>query len=210
MRINIHALLGFTLLLLAVNMLLLDVMVFSTSRFTKDEISTQSRDIESEGDTRVCSTSCKALIDQAIGEKNQVITPGTLPPAVVTAVIQQPINREFYIPLGIGTTKNADYEEITGAEAYINRDSYPGITKVTFEVFLRNPTGNGRVYAKLYNVTDKHDVWYSEVFIEGNGVTRKEMNITLEPGNKLYRVMLKSTLRYDAYVDAARIKIVTQ
>ena len=60
-----------------------------------------------------------------------------------------------------------DYEDILSAEAYIDTGNYSSIKQAVVELFLRNPTGNGRIYAKLYNVTDKHDVWFSEVFTEG-------------------------------------------
>ena len=99
---------------------------------------------------------------------------------------------------------------LDGAQVYIDTALYDSIKRVTFEVFLRNPTGNGRTYAKLFNATDKHDVWFSEVYFEGGGLVRKEATITLEPGNKLYQVYLKSSLAYDVYVDNARIHIITQ
>lgn len=195
MRVNIHAILGFVLLLIAVNILLLDIMVFSSRSQPEEPVKTEA-----------CSSSCQQLIMESINN----ITPLPSPTNESKPLAPQLSTREFYIPLGTGSTRNDAYEDLTAAESYIDTNNYSNIKQATFEVYLRNPTGNGRVYAKLFNASDKHDVWFSEVFIEGTGVTRKEVPIILESGKKLYRVMLKSTLRYDAYVDAARIKIITQ
>jgi len=74
---------------------------------------------------------------------------------------------------------------------------------------MRIPTANGRVYAKLYNVTDKHDVWYSEVWVEGSTSYRAETtSINLSSGRKLYRVMMKSQMSNEVVLDLARLKIV--
>lgn len=206
-RTNIHALFGFILLLVAVNILLLDVMVFSQTQ-TREPVSivADTTPIPTKPG-EICSQACQTLITQAIEKRlrSQQDTSIAAPPTVNLST-----GKEFYIPLGVGSTRSTEYTELSGAEVYIDSLKYPNITQVTFEVFLRNPTGNGRTYAKLFNATDKHDVWFSEVYMEGSTVTRKEATISLDPGNKLYRVILKSTLGYDVYVDAARIKIVTK
>ncbi|MBI5449526.1 hypothetical protein HY948_04405 [Candidatus Gottesmanbacteria bacterium] len=199
MPINSNALIFIPVLFLfAVNLLFLDIVVFSQQKPQPPaQVTIESVPAPVEADT-VCSSSCITIID----EKLNAVQPRPASP-VSTA-------REFYVSLGSGTTKSSDYEDILSAEAYIDTGNYASIKQATIELFLRNPTGNGRIYAKLYNVTDKHDVWFSEVFIEGGGpVTKKEMPITLDRGNKLYRVMMKSTMKYDGWLDNARIKIIT-
>ena len=80
-----------------------------------------------------------------------------------------------------------------------------------FEAFLRIPTGNGRAYAKLYNVTDKHDVWFSEVMVEGGNTQRVESkNIGLDAGRKIYRVTMKTAMGYEAVLESARLKIILE
>lgn len=186
------------LFLFAVNLLFLDIVVFSQQKPQPPaQVVVESVPAPTQADTS-CSSSCIAKID----EKLKTVQPNS--------VVSVSPAREFYVTLGSGTTKSSDYEDILSAEAYIDTGNYASIKQASVELFLRNPTGNGRVYAKLYNVTDKHDVWFSEVFIEGGGpVTKKEMPITLDRGNKLYRVMMKSTMKYDGWLDNARIKIVT-
>ncbi len=205
-RSNIQIVVVFILFFIAVNMLFLDIVVFSNTR-PKESISVVTNTPLVVSETTSCPTACQTMmsgyIDAHLASESSTIV-------VPQQNIIKSQSKEFYIPLGVGTTRSNQYEELFGAEATIDSRNYGSIKQVTFEVFLRNPTGNGRVWAKLFNVTDKHDVWYSEVFMEGSSVTRKEAVINVEPGNKLYRVMLKSSLGYDAYVDAARIKIVTQ
>ena len=76
---------------------------------------------------------------------------------------------------------------------------------------MKIPNGNQRAYARLFNVTDKHPVWFSEVWLEG-GTPRLLVSepITLAEGRKLYRVQMKTTLKDLAILTQARVKITTQ
>lgn len=189
--------LTFIFLLIAVNLLWLDIMIFSGVK-NEQPVATEV--------VATCDANCRDEISADIISKLTTPSPVAAQSTVATT---QPA-KEYYIPLGSGTTRSNEYVALDGAEAYIDTSLYGSIKQATIEFFLRNPTGNGRTWAKLFNVTDKHDVWFSEVNFEGGGLVRKEAAITLEPGNKLYRVYLKSTLAYDVYVDNARVHIVTQ
>jgi hypothetical protein len=149
--------------------------------------------------------SCPAACLEAISEAKA-------PSAQVTPV-QQPVTagptvKESYIPLGSGSTTSKSYTGLSGVEGVIDLANYPNIKSIIFEASMRIPTANGRAYAKLYNVTDSHDVWNSEVYAEGSAGYRAESGeINLDSGRKLYRVMMKSTVGYEAILDSARIKI---
>ena len=194
------------LLLFAVNLLFLDIVVFSQPKpQAPSQVMVESVPNPTQADSS-CPSACTAKIDEEL-KKSRAGSISPIAPAVATVAQSA---KEFYVPLGTGTTKNSDYEDILSAEAYIDTGNYSSIKQAVVELFLRNPTGNGRIYAKLYNVTDKHDVWFSEVFTEGGGpVVKKEVTVTLDRGKKLYRVMMKSTMKYDAWLDNARIKIIT-
>lgn len=133
-------------------------------------------------------------------------TPTLRPSATATPRVPEPI-REVYIPLGTGTVLSSEWTGLPATDVTINTAHYPPIAQAYFEVFMHIPTGNGQMMAKLYNETDRHDVWFSEVAMTGSQIVRREVPVTLEPGNKRYRVMLKSTLRYDAVLDNARIRL---
>lgn len=187
------------LLLLTVNIVMLDLVVFSGRTPRPSEIAaTTIRVTTTPTPVEGCAPSCEAKID-------------ALARAIDTLPVSETAKKtsEYYILLGSGSTKSNAWQDIAGVEAMIDTGNYPAIKSVTFEVFLKIPTANGTVNAKLYNVTDKHDVWFSEVSSEGPTLTKKEATITLESGAKTYRVMGLSTLKYDANIENARLRIVT-
>ncbi len=198
------------LLLLTVNIVMLDLVVFFGRTGEPSEVAVTSVRV-TEAPTPsddACSPSCEAKID----ELNQRIDALSATASPQSSALISPISqaaKEYYISLGSGTTKSNAWQDISGAEVAIDTANYPAIKSVTFEVFLAIPTANGKVYAKLYNVTDKHDVWFSEVSSEGPTLTKKEASVTLESGAKTYRVMGLSTLKYDANIENARLRIVT-
>lgn len=117
--------------------------------------------------------------------------------------------KELFIPLGSGSTKETTWVDLGGIETYIDTAKYSKIKEANFEATLRIPTANGRAYARLYNINEKHPVWGSEVWEEGQtGKMIKSSNLSLDQGNKLYRVQMYSTLGYEAFLDNARIRIV--
>jgi len=107
-------------------------------------------------------------------------------------------------------TSSKEYEVIGGVETEIDTALYPSISEVVFETYMSIPTANGVAYAKLFNVTDKHDVWFSEQSMETNVTTRKSSKIKLDQGKKLYRLMMKSTMGYESKLTNARIRIITE
>ncbi len=115
--------------------------------------------------------------------------------------------REYIIPLGSGSSSAGDWNDIIGIEAYIDPSNYGVIRQMYFEASLSIPTGNGRIYARLRNVTDNIGLVESEIFHEGNGGLVSSGKIPVPAKTKLYRVQLKSTLEAAALIESARIKI---
>lgn len=191
------------LLLLTANVVMLDLMVFFGRTIRPSELAATTIRVTATPTPTpagTCSPSCEAEID-ALEQRLDTLTIGS--PSVANTA------KEYYITMGSGTTKSNSWQELAGVEAVVDTTNYPPIKSVTFEVYLKIPTANGKVYAKLYNVTDKHDVWFSEVSSEGPTLTKKEATITLEQGAKTYRVMGLSTLKYDANIENARLRIIT-
>lgn len=119
--------------------------------------------------------------------------------------------KEFSISFGSGSTRANDWEDITGLSTYIDSAKYGKIKTVVFEAAVFIPNGNQGVYVRLFNATDKHPVWFSEVYHEG-GAPKLLISqpITLDPGNKLYQVQMKTTLKDLANLNQARVKITTE
>ena len=101
--------------------------------------------------------------------------------------------KEFYIPLGTGAVISTDWTDVKGAAAYIDTKLYGKFKKVTFEASISVPSGTASV--RLFNATDKHPVWYSEMTLSNAGPELlTSSGITLDGGNKLYQVQMKSQL----------------
>lgn len=119
--------------------------------------------------------------------------------------------KEFFVPLGSGSTRAGDWEDITGLASYIDSTKYGKIKTVVFEAAVYIPDGDQGVYVRLYNATDKHPVWFSEVYHEGGSPKLlTSQPITLDSGNKLYQVQMKTTLKHLANLNQARVKITTE
>lgn len=126
-----------------------------------------------------------------------------------TQTIVQTAQKEIFIPIGSGSTKKSSYDDLAGLEVSIDSNKYANIESVVFEGSIWVQDGNGKVYAQLYNKTDGHPVWNSEISTSSaTGVLTTSSKITLSSGNKTYKVQAKTNLtEFAAHVDSARIKI---
>ena len=116
--------------------------------------------------------------------------------------------KETFVPLGGGETSENDWIDIAGVSAYVDTSQYPTITSARFEGSIIIPTGQGMAYIRLFNSTDKHPVWFSEVSTESSTPFLFQSDpIRLDEGNKLYTVQMKNTLKVRSVVENARIRI---
>lgn len=179
---------------IAINLIVLDLVVISN--YSKNKVMVSQVDSK----TAISVTPIKEITPTQI--------PSLTPIPIESDTYSKSATREIYIPIGSGTTKNSTWDGLEGVEINIDTAKYGNIKESYFQVALRIPTANGEVFAKLYNETDKHDVWFSEMSSEGSTAVLKEAKISLDNGAKLYRVYLKSTLEAEAVVDLSRIKII--
>lgn len=196
------------LLLLLINAFILDLKLLERKKESPlkplTDISIPREESTQKGD-EICPLACRELLT-SLAPKPTTITQAT-PSATPTLLTVS--TREMYIPLGSSSTKATNWTDATGAEAYIDTNNFGVVKSAIFEASLRIPTANGKVSARLYNVTDQHPVWFSEVStISSTGVLLNSNPITLDQGNRLYRVQLKTDLGYDSYLDFARIKLI--
>ena len=163
-----------------------------------------------------CPTNCTDQINQ-LKKVVTAITPGVI--REVVQVITQPVAaslvsststgiKEYYIDFGSGSVDSTDWVDVPGLSKYINSNNYGDISSVIFEASIRIPTGNGKVSARIYNMTDKTAILSSEVSSEGStSILKQSSAIPLAVGNKLYQVQMKNTMEFDTRVDSARFKI---
>lgn len=135
---------------------------------------------------------------------SQMISPQ---PTIVQTVISQTSGiKEVYIPLGTGETTASSWSNVPGALAAIDSSKYPGFKQVTFDANITVPTANEIVWIRLYDMTDKHPVWNSEMSMD-TPTQFISIPISLESGNKLYQVQMYTQLQYLATLNLARVHI---
>lgn len=163
-----------------------------------------------------CGIACQQALQFALKQVDQKIATlsGKAATSSAVAVIQKtvspiPTTKEAFIPMGTGTTTKRDWEDVAGSDVYINTANYPNTKEAYFEVSMHIPTKNGMMSARLYNVTDKHPVWYSDVSTDQDVSTFVSSKISLDTGNKQYRIQLKTSLEYQSVLDTARIKVIS-
>lgn len=155
-----------------------------------------------------CGEECISNIYNAIYEATSSATQKETP---ATVVVSSSETKEYYIPFGSGTNMTEEWTDVTGLQAYIDTNKYPNMKTVTFEASLYIPTGNQKAYVRLYNVTDKHPVWFSEMSLEGGEAKLLVSNpISLDNGNKLYGVQMKTSLKFRTDLSQSRVHIVLQ
>lgn len=158
----------------------------------------------------VCPVSCITQINEAI---SSIKLSQPTPVAVKTSAPSETSSssvKEYYVSFGSGTNSSDDWTDVAGLQAYIDSTKYGQIKNAVFEASVLIPTGNETAYVRLYNVTDKHPVWFSDVSLEG-GTAQLLISkaITLDLGNKLYQVQMKTSLKFQANLSQARIHITT-
>jgi hypothetical protein len=157
-----------------------------------------------------CSPSCITAIENATASM-QLAAPSSSSTQSTTSEQKAVYPKDYFIPLGSGYTTDNKWVNVGGTDTTINTADYGKIKQVIFQASMHIPVANGTMYARLYNVTDDHPVWNSDVSTgEGTSTMMSSQKITLDPGSKLYRVQISTSLQYPSYLDFARIKITIQ
>ncbi len=203
------------LFVILINLLYLDLIIAKgTSIKTIEKIISAPISNQSLENT-ACLNECKALINEEIGKLNKPTLAITSSPTPTKAPASDQktssTTKEYYIPFGSGSGSSLDWKDVAGLQASIDSNGYNSIKSVVFEVSLHVPTGNETASVRLYNATDNHPVWNSEVTFNGNSssVFMASSPISLDSGNKLYKVQIKTQLQYPAIVDQSRVHITT-
>jgi hypothetical protein len=119
--------------------------------------------------------------------------------------------RDYFIPLGSGTGQGTEWKDVPGAQATVDFSQYSPIKEIRLEASVNVPTGNESVSVRLYNVTDKHPVWYSEITSSGNSNSYLTSSpIIFDLGQKLYQVQIKTELNYPANLTQSRIHVISK
>jgi len=157
-----------------------------------------------------CGLACQQLIDDKISQAISTVSGKETirETKVVEKSTSQP--QVVYIPLGGGgSTTNRDWADVGNAEVYLNINDYPNLDRAYFEGFIKVKHGNGKVYARLYDVTHSIGVQGGEISSDSETFTLVESgSLNFWQGKNLYRVQVKSLNGYEAFFDSGRIRII--
>lgn len=126
-----------------------------------------------------------------------------------TQTVVQNAQKEIFIPIGSGFGSNGEYTDVAGLQVTIDTTKYSTIESAVFEGSIWVEGGNGKAYAKLYNVDDKNPIFESQIAsTSGLATHQTSNNIHMPYSTKTYRVQVKTDLtQYPAHIENARIKI---
>jgi hypothetical protein len=119
--------------------------------------------------------------------------------------------RESFISIATGSySSEYDWGDVPGAQVTIDSGAYGTLKSVIFEATVNTPNGNEDVNVRLYNDTDKHPVWFSDLFFPSATATHFLVSkpLSLDPGVKAYKVQMKTQFATKAHLDLARIHII--
>lgn len=196
------------------NLIVIDLWIYNSLSQNKNTPSVSQNVLNTaSSEPSFCPNACVAQIMQATSSSQTSKTTekktGVEEKTTTTQTLTNGSSvKEFYVPFGSGSSFAGDWEDVPGVEAYVDSTQYKSIKEVVFEAALHIPNGNQTAYARLFNATDKHPVWFSEVSLEGG--TIKLVNsqpITLDSGSKQYKVQMKTSLRDKANLVQARLRI---
>ena len=202
---------------LIVNLLLLDLWVgINFNKTLHNQPSTMATKVTPSAtplsDNQLCPKNCLTIIDEATTSlklapqaKVSPSTPKVAIPSPDTSTV-----KEFFIPLGTGTSTAEDWTDVPGVKAEVDNTKYGKIQKILFEASVHVPSANEIVEVRLYNESDKHPVWNSELFFPSATTQNFRIaEIQLGQGAKTYKVQMKTQLKFPANLDQARIHITT-
>lgn len=170
----------------------------------------------SSGDTYIdsCGKECKKEIEKIVslslasisGETKEIVK------IVNTTTVPTTDKKQYaYIPLsGPITTTSTDWTDVPGTDFYLNLNTdYGKDSYVLWEPTLKVAHGNGVVFARIYDVTNKIAVNGSEVFVSNESDLTQVTSgaLTFWAGNNLYRVQIKSLNTFEVTFGSGRVKI---
>lgn len=216
----IQILLIIVIILLFVDMVFLNINVFfkPDKGFVNPLVTTieKVKEVEKESD-KVGTTASLSTIEYLDLCKDEIsralaTVSGETTEVVKTVYQQAPGGNQptvLYIPLGGGvSTTNREWSYVGGAEGYFDKADYKNAKKISFEVFLRIKHGAGQASARLYDSNHGFVISNSELSAGGESFTLvSSPALNLLDGNNLYKVELRTTTGYEAFMDGARIKV---
>ena len=190
-ELRVIKILLFASLILSLNLLYLDLRMLGIIGGGPNVLGTKTS-------VQACPTACVTEIKKEIAGTKGASS------SSISAV------KESFVPIGTGTNASDDWQDVPGLQVIIDTAQYGKIKEVYFEASLHSDA-NQNAHVRLYNVTDDHPVWFSELTFNNTikPASQTSSKITLDTGNKAYKVQMKTQLKYTSTLDQSRIRIVS-
>ena len=137
------------------------------------------------------------------------LIPLVSPTSQPAQILPTQLIKDYFIPLGSGSTQATTWTDVAGATAQVNFGSYTNVKEIHLEASVVVPNANQTVGVRLFNVTDQHPVWYSDVYMNSNQTSAylTSSPIVYDTGLKTYQVQMETQLGAVANLVQARIHI---
>lgn len=154
-----------------------------------------------------CELACQELIDEKIKQELSVL-PSLAGQSSVSPVASNKPSVGFIPLITQGGVSSATWTEVVPSDFYFNLADYPGVKEVRFEAYLFS-SNNDLVYARLYDVTNKRGVDFSDLSTSNSQYTLVASSpITLWRGNNKYVLQLRSVNGTQVLIKEAKLKII--
>lgn len=201
------------LLLIFINLIAIDLWIVRTinppaSGSTKNNpLSPSVSSTSKPTQQTICPLGCNEVIKEATASL-AIVNKASVKEKIIP---RSSLAKEFFVPLGAGSSTAEEWTDVAGAQAVIDISNYGHTKQVIFEVSLHIPTGNEYAYVRLFNANDNLPVSASELYYPGSSdqlfLTSKPL--ALSAGSKVYKVQMKTQLKYEAILDQSRLHIIT-
>lgn len=159
-----------------------------------------------------CTDECLQAIEERVNEAVAKITPAATQQVVVTQAPAQQTQQAsiLYLPLGGLSSETAtSWTDIGGSDFYFDKADYSNLSEARWEGSMRSFLGGNKVYARLYDVTNKRAVDSSELSTDSSSWELvRSAALSIWAGNNLYRIQAKSSAGTPVYIDSPRLKII--
>lgn len=115
--------------------------------------------------------------------------------------------REYFVPMGTGSTNKTDWIDVPSVQATINGDRYGQVVAAYFEASMKSP--NGKVEARLLDRTNATVIHESNVEHIGDYTWIISKPFALPTGGRTFVVQMRSGSGDTVEINGARLRIVT-
>lgn len=160
-----------------------------------------------------CNDNCLAIIRSEVQKVVGALpTPTPIIQPTPQMVQSSSQTKVIYLPIiSSATTTQADWTDISSSDFYFNLTDYTGVKEVQWEASLKSFLAYNTVSARLYDVTNKRAVDFSQLETQSAAFDfLRSPNISIWRGNNLYRVQMKTPSGSLATLGQARLKIILE